>query len=69
MILAARRKQPFLKKFGVRGVYRGVTVGLCLAQVVAGGVYWAFGDREKERVVRLEKAKEREERVKREGGG
>lgn len=69
MILAARRKQPFMRKFGVRGVFRGATIGLCLAQVIGGGVYWAFGNRDQEKIVRLEKAKEREERVKREGGG
>ncbi|KAL9619115.1 MAG: hypothetical protein Q9160_006204 [Pyrenula sp. 1 TL-2023] len=69
MLLASRRQQPFMQKLGVRGAFRGVTMGLCLAQVVGGGVVWAFGNRDKEKVVRLEKAKEREERVKRESGG
>lgn len=47
-VIAARRKQPFMKRFGVRGVVRGATLGLCVGNAIAGGwAYWR-GNRESE---------------------
>jgi len=48
LLLAARRKQPFMKKWGARGIVRGATMGLCLANMVAGGLTYTLGRREKE---------------------
>jgi len=45
LVLAGRRKQTFGSKFGARGLVRGATVGLCLANVVGGGLAYAFGNR------------------------
>lgn len=45
LVLARRRKQEFRKKFGARGLARGATVGLCLANVVGGGIAYAFGEK------------------------
>ncbi|EGP83070.1 hypothetical protein TI39_contig350g00034 [Zymoseptoria brevis] len=40
-VLARRRHQPLRQKFGVRGVVRGATVGLCAVNALAGGwTYW-----------------------------
>jgi hypothetical protein len=46
LVLAGRRKQTFGSKFGARGLVRGATVGLCLANIVGGGLAYAFGKRE-----------------------
>lgn len=47
-VIAARRRQPFTKRFGVRGVVRGATLGLCVVNGIAGGwAYWR-GNRESE---------------------
>lgn len=47
-VLARRRKQPLGKKFGTRGIVRGTTMALCVANAVAGGwAYWR-GRREDE---------------------
>lgn len=48
LLLAGRRKQPFMKKWGVRGVVRGATMGLCFANLVGGGLAYTFGKREEE---------------------
>ena len=48
LVLAGRRKQGVWNKFGTRGVLRGATMGLCLANVVGGGLAYAFGSRSKE---------------------
>ena len=48
LLLARRRKQTFASKFGVRGVVRGGTTGLCVAQVVSGGMVYAVGKGERE---------------------
>lgn len=48
MVLAGRRKQGFGSKFGARGLVRGATVGLCVANVVGGGLAYAFGKKEVE---------------------
>lgn len=46
LVLARRRKQAFGSKFGARGLIRGATMGLCLANAVSGGIAYAFGKRE-----------------------
>lgn len=48
LVLAGRRKQGFGSKFGARGLVRGATVGLCVANVVSGGLAYTFGKREKD---------------------
>ncbi|KIX08124.1 uncharacterized protein Z518_02780 [Rhinocladiella mackenziei CBS 650.93] len=47
-VLAGRRKFHFMKKFGARGIVRGLTMGLCLMNVVGGGLAYSLGDRAKE---------------------
>ena len=47
-VLASRRKAPLMRKFGARGIVRGATMALCIANAVGGGwAYWT-GNREKE---------------------
>jgi hypothetical protein len=46
LVLAARRKGGFRQKFGMRGAVRGVTMALCLANVIGGGLVYAFKKRE-----------------------
>ncbi|KXT10131.1 hypothetical protein AC579_502 [Pseudocercospora musae] len=47
-VLASRRKAPLMRKFGARGIVRGATMALCVANAVGGGwAYWT-GNREKE---------------------
>jgi len=48
LVLAGRRRMGFMNKFGARGVIRGVTVGLCLVNLVGGGLAYGFGSRSKE---------------------
>ncbi len=48
LVLAGRRKYGIWNKFGTRGIIRGATLGLCLANVVGGGLAYAFGSRTKE---------------------
>jgi len=48
LLLASRRKMGFMNKFGARGVIRGATMGLCLVNVVGGGLAYTFGSRSKE---------------------
>jgi len=48
LILAMRRKQALRSKFGVRGITRGATLGLCAVQMVGGGLAYTFGKREVE---------------------
>lgn len=48
LVLAGRRKQSFGSKWGARGLVRGATLGLCFANIVGGGLAYAFGKREKE---------------------
>ena len=49
VVLARRRHQAFGSKFGTRGIVRGATMALCLANVVSGGIVYAFSPREKEK--------------------
>jgi hypothetical protein len=48
LVLAGRRRMGFMNKFGARGLIRGATMGLCLANVVGGGLAYGFGSRAKE---------------------
>ncbi|KAJ5113356.1 hypothetical protein N7456_001890 [Penicillium angulare] len=48
LLLAARRRQPFTKKFGVRGAVRGGTMALCLVNMIGGGLAYTLGKREEE---------------------
>ncbi|KAJ5232322.1 hypothetical protein N7468_005278 [Penicillium chermesinum] len=48
LLLASRRRQPMMKKFGVRGVVRGGTMALCLVNMVGGGLAYTLGKREEE---------------------
>ena len=48
LMLAGRRRMGFVSKFGARGILRGATMGLCLANLVGGGIAYAFGSRSKE---------------------
>ncbi|EYE97939.1 uncharacterized protein EURHEDRAFT_449596 [Aspergillus ruber CBS 135680] len=48
LLLAGRRKQPFMKKWGARGIVRGVTMGLGFANLVGGGLAYTLGKREEE---------------------
>lgn len=48
LVLAGRRRMGFTHKFGARGIVRGATMGLALANVVGGGLAYAFGSRSKE---------------------
>lgn len=38
--------QGLRNKFGVRGVTRGATLGLCVANMIGGGLAYTFGKRE-----------------------
>ncbi|KAL2852851.1 hypothetical protein BJY01DRAFT_87719 [Aspergillus pseudoustus] len=48
LLLAGRRKQPFMKKWGARGITRGATMGLALVNMVGGGLAFTLGKREEE---------------------
>ncbi|MCJ1374273.1 hypothetical protein MMC20_005505 [Loxospora ochrophaea] len=48
LVLAARRKQPLMRRFGTRGIVRGATMGLCVANLLGGGFTYAVGQRGKE---------------------
>jgi len=48
LILARRRKQPFTKRWGARGIIRGTTMGLCLTNLLGCGLTYATGRRSKE---------------------
>ena len=48
LVLAGRRRMGFMNKFGARGLIRGATMGLCLANLVGGGLAYTFGSRTKE---------------------
>ncbi|THC99838.1 hypothetical protein EYZ11_000650 [Aspergillus tanneri] len=46
LLLAGRRRQPFMKKWGARGIVRGLTMGLCFVNLVGGGIAYTAGKRE-----------------------
>lgn len=48
LVLAGRRRLGFMNKFGARGLIRGATMGLCLANLVGGGLAYGLGSRSKE---------------------
>jgi hypothetical protein len=48
LVLSGRRKQGVWNKFGTRGIIRGATMALCLANLIGGGLAYAFGSRSKE---------------------
>ncbi|KAL2833415.1 hypothetical protein BDW59DRAFT_138622 [Aspergillus cavernicola] len=48
LLISARRKQPFMKKWGARGLTRGATMGLCLVNMVGGGLAYTLGKKEDE---------------------
>ena len=48
LVLAGRRRVGIMNKFGARGIIRGATIGLCLVNLVGGGLAYAFGSRSKE---------------------
>ncbi|PLB34446.1 uncharacterized protein BDW47DRAFT_134344 [Aspergillus candidus] len=48
LLLAGRRKQQFMKKWGARGIVRGATMGLCLVNMVGGGLAYTLGKREED---------------------
>lgn len=48
LLLARRRRQSIRQKWGVRGVVRGATIGLCSTNLVSGGLVYAIGKSVKE---------------------
>ncbi|EED23801.1 conserved hypothetical protein [Talaromyces stipitatus ATCC 10500] len=48
LLLASRRKQAFMKKWGPRGIIRGASMGLALTNLVAGGLTYTLGTQEEE---------------------
>ncbi len=48
LLLASRRKQKFMTKWSPRGIVRGSSMGLALANMVAGGLTYALGPKENE---------------------
>ncbi|KAI9717693.1 MAG: hypothetical protein M1828_007096 [Chrysothrix sp. TS-e1954] len=42
-LLASRRRYAVMKKFGTRGLLRGATFGLAAANMLGGGISYAFG--------------------------
>jgi hypothetical protein len=48
LVMAGRRRVPLFRKFGVRGIIRGGTMALCLANVIGGGLAYTYGSRSKD---------------------
>jgi hypothetical protein len=48
LVIASRRRVGVWNKFGTRGVIRGATMGLALANLVGGGLGYVFGSRRRE---------------------
>ncbi|MCJ1258891.1 hypothetical protein MMC24_006725 [Lignoscripta atroalba] len=44
LVLARRRRQPLAQKWGTRGIVRGATLGLCVANLASGGLVYALGE-------------------------
>lgn len=53
LLLAGRGRQSMGQKWGVRGIVRGVTMGLSLTNLVSGGLVYALG-----KIVKEDGAKE-----------
>ena len=47
-MLARRRKQPLMQRWGTRGIIRGATMGLCVVNLLGGGYTYAVGRRSRE---------------------
>ncbi|KAK2741806.1 hypothetical protein FQN55_008180 [Onygenales sp. PD_40] len=47
LLLAAKRKQKFVQKWGARGIVRGGAMGLGFANMVSGGLVYMLGERRK----------------------
>ncbi|PGH36297.1 hypothetical protein GX50_00802 [[Emmonsia] crescens] len=45
LLLAAKRKRPFMQKWGARGIVRGAAMGLGFANMVSGGLVYMLGKR------------------------
>lgn len=43
LLMARRRKQALVRKWSPRGVVRGATMGLCLVNLVCGGLVFGSG--------------------------
>lgn len=54
LIIARRRKHALMQKWGTRGLIRGATMGLCGANLIAGGLVYALGKRSSESAEELE---------------
>ncbi|MCJ1271713.1 hypothetical protein MMC22_011618 [Lobaria immixta] len=52
LVLAWRRRQPLMRKWGARGIIRGTTVGLCATNLAGGALVYAIGKRSKEEAAR-----------------
>ncbi|KAL4944929.1 hypothetical protein BDV06DRAFT_209919 [Aspergillus oleicola] len=48
LLLAGRRRQPFMKRWGARGITRGATMVLAMGNMVGGGLAYTLGKREDE---------------------
>lgn len=48
LVVARRRKHPLMQKWGARGIIRGATMGLCVANFLSGGLVYAIGKRSTE---------------------
>ncbi|RMZ77524.1 hypothetical protein DV737_g4316, partial [Chaetothyriales sp. CBS 132003] len=48
LVLAGRRRQAIWSRFGARGLIRGATMALALANVIGGGLAYTFGKRSEE---------------------
>jgi hypothetical protein len=48
LLLARRRKHPLMQKWGTRGIIRGATMGLCVANLLGGGFVYGTGKRSAE---------------------
>lgn len=46
VFLARKKPYPFMKIWGVRGIVRTATMGLCAVNVVGGGIVYALNKRE-----------------------
>ncbi|PGH03799.1 hypothetical protein AJ79_07275 [Helicocarpus griseus UAMH5409] len=45
LLLAAKRKQKFMQKWGARGIVRGAAMGLGFTNMVSGGLVYMIGKR------------------------